>query len=42
MPGGPMEELIQNMVETVGIDRATADKVIEVLKDHSHKLGGIF
>jgi hypothetical protein len=26
-----MEELIQKMVDTVGIDRATADKVIALL-----------
>lgn len=30
-----MEEFIQKMVEKVGIDRATADKVIEFLKEHS-------
>lgn len=30
-----MEELIQKMVDTVGIDRATADKVIAFLKEHA-------
>ena len=30
-----MEELIQKMVDTVGIDRATAEKVIAFLKDHA-------
>jgi hypothetical protein len=30
-----MEEFIQEMVDKVDIDRATADKVIEVLEDHS-------
>jgi len=37
-----MEEFIQKMVDTVGIDRATADKVIEFLKDLGDKLGGMF
>jgi len=31
-----MEELIQKMVDTVGIDRATAEKVMAFLKDHAH------
>jgi hypothetical protein len=30
-----MEELMQKLVDTVGIDRATAGKVIEFLKDHA-------
>jgi len=30
-----MEELIQKMVDTVGIDRATAEKVIAFLKEHA-------
>jgi len=30
-----MEELMQKLVDTVGIDRATAEKVIAFLKDHA-------
>lgn len=30
-----MEEFVAKMVEKVGIDKATAEKVIEFLKDHS-------
>jgi hypothetical protein len=30
-----MEELVSKMVEKVGIDKATAEKVIEFLKDHA-------
>ena len=30
-----MEELMQKMIDTVGIDRATAEKVIAFLKDHA-------
>jgi hypothetical protein len=30
-----MEEFADKMADTVGIDRATADKVIEFLKDHA-------
>lgn len=30
-----MEEFAEKMADKVGIDRATADKVIEFLKDHA-------
>ena len=30
-----MEELLQQMVDKVGIDRATAEKVLAFLKDHA-------
>ncbi|MDX2090148.1 MAG: hypothetical protein SFX73_19980 [Kofleriaceae bacterium] len=30
-----MEDFINNMVEKVGIDKATAQKVVEFLKDHA-------
>ncbi|MBC7975369.1 MAG: hypothetical protein H7138_10320 [Myxococcales bacterium] len=30
-----MEELMQKMIDKVGIDRATAEKVIAFLKDHA-------
>jgi hypothetical protein len=30
-----MEEFANKMADKVGIDRATADKVIEFLKDHA-------
>ncbi|MGN6107913.1 MAG: hypothetical protein ACTHU0_22585 [Kofleriaceae bacterium] len=30
-----MEEFVQKMVEKVGIDRSTAERVIEFLKDHA-------
>ena len=30
-----MEEFIQKLVDKVGIDKATAEKVIAFLKDHS-------
>lgn len=30
-----MEELMQKMVDTVGIDRATAEKIVAFLKDHA-------
>lgn len=30
-----MEDFIAKMTEKVGIDKATAEKVIEFLKDHS-------
>ena len=30
-----MEEFVDKMVEKVGIDKATAHKVIEFLKDHA-------
>ena len=31
----PMEDFVEKMVEKVGIDKATAEKVIAFLKDHS-------
>jgi len=38
-----MEEFVQKMVDKVGIDKATAEKVIAFLKDHAddamHLLG---
>lgn len=30
-----MEDFVEKMVEKVGIDKATAEKVIAFLKDHS-------
>jgi len=30
-----MEEFVQKLVDTVGIDRATADKVIAFLREHA-------
>jgi hypothetical protein len=30
-----MEDFINKMVEKVGIDRSTAEKVVEFLKDHA-------
>ena len=30
-----MEEFVQKLVDKVGIDRATADKVIAFLKEHA-------
>jgi hypothetical protein len=30
-----MEEFVEKLISHVGIDRATADKVIAFLKDHS-------
>lgn len=30
-----MEELMKKMIDKVGIDRATAEKVIAFLKDHA-------
>lgn len=30
-----MEDFISKMVEKVGIDKATAEKVVEFLKDHA-------
>ena len=30
-----MEEFVQKMVDKVGIDRATAEKVVAFLKDHA-------
>jgi hypothetical protein len=30
-----MEDFVNKMVEKVGIDRATANKVIDFLKDHA-------
>ena len=30
-----MEEFVQKMVDKVGIDKATAEKVIAFLKDHA-------
>jgi len=30
-----MEEFIEKMVSKVGIDKATAEKVVEFLKEHS-------
>lgn len=30
-----MEELIKKMIDKVGIDRATAEKVMAFLKDHA-------
>lgn len=30
-----MDEFIDKMAEKVGIDRATAEKVVEFLKDHA-------
>ncbi len=32
-----MEEFIQKLVDKVGIDKATAEKVIAFLKDHSEE-----
>lgn len=34
-----MEELVSKMVEKVGIDKATAEKVIDFLKDHAADVG---
>jgi hypothetical protein len=34
-----MEELMQKMIDKVGIDRATAEKVIAFLKDHADDVG---
>lgn len=36
-----MEEFVQKMVATVGIDRATADKVIAFLKDHADEAANL-
>ncbi len=33
--GAGMDEFVQKMVDKVGIDKATAMKVIEFLKDHA-------
>jgi hypothetical protein len=30
-----MEDFVNKMVEKVGIDKATAEKVVEFLKDHA-------
>ena len=30
-----MEEFLQKMIDKVGIDRATAEKVVAFLKDHA-------
>ena len=30
-----MEEFLQQMIDKVGIDRATAEKVVAFLKDHA-------
>lgn len=30
-----MEDFVNKMVEKVGIDKATAEKVVEFLKDHT-------
>lgn len=38
-PEVPMEEFLQQMIDKVGIDRATAEKVVAFLGD---KLGGLF
>lgn len=32
---GTMEDFVNKMVEKVGIDKATAEKVLEFLKDHT-------
>jgi hypothetical protein len=32
-----MEEFIAKMSEKVGIDKATAEKVVEFLKEHAHE-----
>ncbi len=34
-----MEELVNKMVDQVGIDQATAEKVISFLKDHAADVG---
>ncbi len=31
----PMEDFVNKMVEKVGIDKATAEKVVAFLKDHA-------
>ncbi len=31
-----MEDFVEKMVEKVGIDRSTAEKVLEFLKEHAH------
>lgn len=36
-----MEEFISNLSEKVGIDRATAEKVVDFIKDHLDDLPGL-
>tara|TARA_R110002073_G_scaffold300298_1_gene467606 strand:+ start:22848 stop:23012 length:165 start_codon:yes stop_codon:yes gene_type:complete len=35
-----MEELISGLTEKVGIDKATAEKVVAFLKDHADEVPG--
>lgn len=37
-----MEEFINKMVEKIGIDKATAEKVVNFLKDHSDEAAELF
>jgi hypothetical protein len=36
-----MEEFVQKMIDKVGIDRATAEKVVAFLKDHAEDAVGL-
>ena len=36
-----MEEFLQKMIDTVGLDRATAEKVIAFLKEHADDAVGL-
>lgn len=40
-PEVPMEEFLQQMIDKVGIDRATAEKVIAFLEDHAEDAIGL-
>lgn len=35
-----MEELINNLAEKVGLDRGTAEKVADFIKDHASEIPG--
>lgn len=36
-----MEEFLQKMIDKVGLDRATAEKVIDFLKEHADDAVGL-